>query len=91
MVKITQVMDLINLYICVKLGQDKHLSINTDPPGPEINVVHNRNTVVNCVTLLGPFIISINKNGSFIMQKLIFSPIYMTPSEKVIELCILAE
>lgn len=49
---------------------------NTDPPGPEINVVHNRNTVVNCVTLLGPFIISINKNGSFIMQKLIFSPIY---------------
>lgn len=25
------------------------------------------------------------------MQKLIFSPIYMTPSEKVIELCILAE
>lgn len=63
------------IYLCqIRSGQAPVITLT--PPGPEINVVHNRNTVVNCVTLLGPFIISINKNGSFIMQKLIFSPIY---------------
>lgn len=58
------------IYLCqIRSGQAPVITLT--PQAPKLKW-----SVVNCVTLLGPFIISINKNGSFIMQKLIFSPIY---------------
>lgn len=60
------------IYLCqIRSGQSPVITLTPQAPKLTWSI-----TVTQCVTLLGPFIISINKNGSFIMQKLIFSPIY---------------